>query len=111
MYKGSEVKTSQDKFLVQTHTFPDQVNVPKPDQLVAYWKNLIMSSIHEHRMRCRWMSELPSRVAIQGTQKDSEGGGTDGKKQRVITGNGEVLSGITLDTKVSLFLFTVEYYS
>jgi hypothetical protein len=46
---GSEIKTMQDKFLVQTYTFPDAETVPRLSDLPMYWKALPTASIKEHR--------------------------------------------------------------
>ena len=47
---GAEAKsTAQEKFLVQTHSFPDQSSVPRSSDLALYWKALPPSAIKEHR--------------------------------------------------------------
>ncbi len=49
LFTGADVKTSQDKFLVQAHTFPDNMVIPKPADLITYWKSLPSASLSEHR--------------------------------------------------------------
>ena len=61
LLSGSEIKTTQDKFLVQTHTFPDAQTVPQLSDLPMYWKALPSASVKEHRYG--WMDSYRCRVA------------------------------------------------
>ncbi len=48
---GSKV-SGQDKFLVQTYSFPDSSSVPKTDDLPRFWKTLSPTDISEHKCVC-----------------------------------------------------------
>lgn len=51
LFSGSKV-SGQDKFLVQTYSFPDSSSVPKTDDLPRFWKTLSPTDISEHKYVC-----------------------------------------------------------